>query len=78
MKSNALVLDVHRTMTEGTKTRGKQEETRRKQEQTLSDTAGAMAVKGNPASFEQEDGVSGLGEDLTSNTVHYPKYKQAS
>lgn len=36
MKSNALVLDVHRTMTEGTKTRGKQEQTRRKQEQTES------------------------------------------
>lgn len=38
-------------------------------ELTLSDTAGAMAVKGNPASFEQEDGVSGLGEDLTSYTT---------
>lgn len=51
MKSNALVLDVHRTMTEGTKTRGKQEQTRRKQEQTLSDTAGAMAREGKPSFF---------------------------
>lgn len=26
-------------------------------------------MMGNPASFEQEDGVSGLGEDLTSCTT---------